>query len=645
MPLVTPGDANKIQIEAELIDNISKKLDVIDREIDGLTAKRKAREADAARASIEAARSSGNAWTEFRSMYSTVLDVVRVGQQVWAETGQKFVDYAAQVRDVSRSLGASAEESSRLVQVADDVGISYSALTTSLKMAQKDGIDPSIDGLAKLSDQYLALAPGVERTQFLLDNFGKSGAEMGKLLEQGGAGIREMSAAMDESMILTQEALDQARDFEIAQDAMNDTWDAFTYQVAPPLVNAMTDIINHYRDISTSLEENGYWYTLTHQFSLDDIAAKREASDAALRASESNEVFSGALEENANALSDNSEAVKAAQEALDEYKDMLDEVSQANKDAESFIQSYADFMDDYAERHADAVEKVREAEDELYWVRENNAGKDPLSWQDELGEATNGVNEAKVALQELEASWHESTQKMIYDMVLAKVSVDGLTDAEFKATQDLAVSMGIRSQADADAAKAAMDKATAIADGIALQEDVMNEKAATDEKLLELENAKALAADQSTEAIVNGSLEGASAQDVLSGQIDSATLSLIRQAEEARRTAAAVASIGSGGGSSSGGSGGLSPDERDENRNQHAAGGSFLIPMSYGNEGFKMGNGDSASGGEMVTITPRGANATANKTVNITINNPKGETTEQSERKQLMKLSYLGILA
>jgi hypothetical protein len=111
----------------------------------------------------------------------------------------------------------------------------------------------------------------------------------------------------------------------------------------------------------------------------------------------------------------------------------------------------------------------------------------------------------------------------------------------------------------------------------------------------------------------------------------------------ARRTAAAVASIGSGGGSS-GGSGGLSPDERDENRNQHAAGGSFLIPMSYGNEGFKMGNGDSASGGEMVTITPRGGNATANKTVNITINNPKGETTEQSERKQLMKLSYLGIL-
>jgi phage host-nuclease inhibitor protein Gam len=41
-------------------------------------------------------------------------------------------------------------------------------------------------------------------------------------------------------------------------------------------------------------------------------------------------------------------------------------------------------------------------------------------------------------------------------------------------------------------------------------------------------------------------------------------------------------------------------------RQSHAAGGSFLIPSSYGNEGFMMGSGDTASGGERVTITPKG---------------------------------------
>ena len=46
-------------------------------------------------------------------------------------------------------------------------------------------------------------------------------------------------------------------------------------------------------------------------------------------------------------------------------------------------------------------------------------------------------------------------------------------------------------------------------------------------------------------------------------------------------------------------------------RQQHATGGDFLIPMSYGNEGFRMGNGDTASGGERVSITPRGGSPNA----------------------------------
>ena len=44
---------------------------------------------------------------------------------------------------------------------------------------------------------------------------------------------------------------------------------------------------------------------------------------------------------------------------------------------------------------------------------------------------------------------------------------------------------------------------------------------------------------------------------------------------------------------------------------QHSTGGTFMIPMQYGNEGFRMGNGDTASGGEVVTITPKGQNPNA----------------------------------
>ena len=38
---------------------------------------------------------------------------------------------------------------------------------------------------------------------------------------------------------------------------------------------------------------------------------------------------------------------------------------------------------------------------------------------------------------------------------------------------------------------------------------------------------------------------------------------------------------------------------------KHAAGGVFMIPPSYGNEGFRMGGGDTASGGEKLAIAPK----------------------------------------
>lgn len=55
------------------------------------------------------------------------------------------------------------------------------------------------------------------------------------------------------------------------------------------------------------------------------------------------------------------------------------------------------------------------------------------------------------------------------------------------------------------------------------------------------------------------------------------------------------------------------------NPSPHATGGQFMIPQSYGNEGFRMGNQDTASGGELVTITPKGGD-TPGITNNFNIN-------------------------
>lgn len=626
MPIVG-APIGGFSVSAELIDNISKKLDNIDRELDDITARRLAREKAAGSASQDAARTATMGWTEFRSMYSTVLDVVRVGQQVWQATGQEFVNYAEQVKNMSRALGASAEETSRIIQVADDVRISYDSLKIAMKEAQKDGIEPNIENLAKLADQYKAIQSPAERTKFLLETFGKSGLEMGKLMEKGGDGIRAMSDAIDENLIMTEKGIQASDEYQKSlddlQDAAKGVQMAFGEKIVPVLNAFMRIVLADIQAVGVFRD------VLAGDKSLADAA--REVADIINdngfeifglqigNIAESVDDSTQSFEDNSGAVAENADALKAAEQALKDYKDQLEAVSKANQDAERFIQSYADSQKNYEKTHAEAAKRLNEA------IAEGD---------------TEAIEEARKAIQELEAQWHESTNKMIYDMVLAKVSVDGLTDAEFRATQQLAVQMGIRTQAQADEAIAMMEKATAIADGIALQEDVVNEKADADAKLLELEAAKEAAAAETTQTIVDGNNAAVQSEQALTASIDAASVALGRQADAARKAAeammyanAAAPNTGTTATNKGGKGGG--------GGKKHEFGGEFIVPPQYGREGFALGDYGTASAGEKITITPPGKSTGG--VYNIVINNPKREAAEDTLRAFFSKMRYLGV--
>jgi antitoxin component HigA of HigAB toxin-antitoxin module len=84
---------------------------------------------------------------------------------------------------LGRTIGATPEEASKLIQAADDVQISYETLTTALEAAIRKGVEPTIEGLGGLADQYNAIQDPIERTKFLMDNFGRSGADLAPLME------------------------------------------------------------------------------------------------------------------------------------------------------------------------------------------------------------------------------------------------------------------------------------------------------------------------------------------------------------------------------------------------------------------------------------------------------------------------------
>jgi hypothetical protein len=152
------------------------------------------------------------------------------------------------------------------------------------------------------------------------------------------------------------------------------------------------------------------------------------------------------------------------------------------------------------------------------------------------------MEERGIALQELADKQEEASNRMILSMLQQNLAVDGLSTAEMKYLLETGMQWGIYSRSAVDSAQAAIDKAAE------LEDEFLN-----------------LPTDHTMTITIN-TVGGM-------GTFEAPELAMRGRSVGVKR---------------------------------HASGGDFMIPMSYGNEGFKMGNGDTASGGERVSITPRG---------------------------------------
>lgn len=153
-----------------------------------------------------------------------------------SESVNETISYATEIDNMSRLLGISTEETSRLVQASDDLFISQETLKGALQAASRQGIDVSIDGLKRLSEQYLALNPGVDRAQFLMKTFGRSGAEMGKLMEQGAEGLDAATSAIADNMVITEDSMDAIISYKQSIDNLNDSWQGVKFTVGQSVI-------------------------------------------------------------------------------------------------------------------------------------------------------------------------------------------------------------------------------------------------------------------------------------------------------------------------------------------------------------------------------------------------------------------------
>jgi hypothetical protein len=176
--------------------------------------------------------------------------------------------YIREVEEMARATGMASEDTSRLMQVADDYRVSTADLTMAVRTYSKTQKDAgnnsqiSLDTIASLSDEYLRLAPGVQRNNFLMEKFGRSGLSMALMMEQGGESIRKMSGEVDSSLVVTQEAIKAQREYELAMDDFEDSLTGVKIELAKALLPVLKDLVVMLKEsIIPGLKAAAQWFT------------------------------------------------------------------------------------------------------------------------------------------------------------------------------------------------------------------------------------------------------------------------------------------------------------------------------------------------------------------------------------------------
>jgi hypothetical protein len=247
-----------------------------------------------------------------------------------------YSSYVEQVDKISMATGMASEETSRLIQVADDFRVDVGALSGALRMALQNGFNPTTEALANLSDRVMKIQDPTKRAAELQKIFGRSWQEMIPFLERGGDAIRAASDGISDGLVVTQSAIETNRKYQESVDNLGDAWTAFKFSLVGDILPAIAEALDKQ---STAIDTYGKGYSraLVEGMARAAEATKawnsdtREAAFAAKYATTANEDYADSDHEIAMALQFMGEAAKKAARDLEASTKKMDEQAEAQR--------------------------------------------------------------------------------------------------------------------------------------------------------------------------------------------------------------------------------------------------------------------------------------------------------------------------
>jgi hypothetical protein len=367
-----------------------------------------------------------------------------VGQAI-----KETMDYALDVGDMALALGTTAEEASKLIQIGDDLRISQETMASGFRFALNSGIVPSIDGLAKLSDEMMAMEDPAARMQFAIDKFGRAaGGEMLRVLEKGGDAIREMGEELEGSaLVMSDDAVQAAKDYYASLDKLDEVVLGLKYSIGTeliPEVTKLTDglgVASEYFSIYDAIK-------VGLQSLVNPVLGVKGSVDMLTNSMEESVVSVEAVYEEEGKLLDRQpeitsammESAKASQEAAaaqEDYSDSLDEFMVAvNGKVGPAIEEFTTTTRDLKAEMSEVNSKIQ------YFESLGDGLTDDQ--QAELGELIGRYDELELELKEVETAHKTMMANIILDMIMRRAEMDGvISDTENAIITSFAVTSGV----------------------------------------------------------------------------------------------------------------------------------------------------------------------------------------------------------
>jgi hypothetical protein len=160
----------------------------------------------------------------------------------------RVADSADQLGKMAQKVGISVEALSGLKYAAELSDLSLEQLGTGLKQLSKFMVENKMEGvsveeqLLKIADEFSGAADGATKTAVAMKYFGKSGADMIPLLNQGRAGIEQLrQEAQRLGIVISQEAAAAAEQFNDNLKRLKASSEGTAIVIAGPLVKALGD--------------------------------------------------------------------------------------------------------------------------------------------------------------------------------------------------------------------------------------------------------------------------------------------------------------------------------------------------------------------------------------------------------------------